>query len=261
MSPTRKRAQAPVLVVLLLAAGILSGCGVSSDDKPSGAASDSASPDATESATPTESDSASPSETATQTPTAAPSPTLAPQAALLTAQEMPRINDQLAWRLVRTGPASTDPFGVCAKFDVLSIGAEQAVERSFVAGPAKDPAYAGQQIATFPDPTTTARAEKVLQAWQRTCASRLFGPHHRVSLVEAVPVPIGRAWWYLASYSDHPGLSSSQHLPGHFESFGVAVSGNRITLIRMGQIAQDHDYPPGQDPMQLAVKAAAGKLG
>jgi hypothetical protein len=262
MSPTRKRAQAPVLVVLLLAAGLLSGCGVSSDDKPSSAASDSASPEATEPATPTESASPSPSPSETvQSPTAAPSPTLAPSAALLTAQEMPRVNDQLAWRLVRTGPVGSNPFGVCAKFDVVSIGAEQGVERSFVAGPTKDPVYAGQQIATFPDSSTTARAEKVLQAWQRTCASRLFGPHHRVTPIQAVPVPVGRAWWYLTSYADHPGLSSSQHLPGHFETFGVVVSGNRITMIRMGQIAQDHDYPPGQDPMQLAVKAAAGKLG
>jgi hypothetical protein len=258
MSPTRKRAQAPVLVVLLLAAGVLSGCGVSSDDKPSSAASDSASPDATESATPTESASPSPSETV-QSPTAAASPTLSPQKALLTAQEMPRLNDELAWRPVRTGSVSSDPFGLCAKFDVLSIGAEQAVERSFVSGPSGDLARAAQQIATFPDAATTARATKVLQSWHDTCAARISQPRARTQVkvhpVTSVPVTRGTGWWYLTSFVSTPGQE------GHFHSFGVDVVGNRISLISMDNDGQDHNYPAGQDPMQLAVKAAAGKLG
>ena len=29
----------------------------------------------------------------------------------------------------------------------------------------------------------------------------------------------------------------------------------------MDHAGQDHNYEPGQDPMQLAVKAAAAKLG
>jgi hypothetical protein len=260
MSPIRKRALAPVLVVLLLAAGMLSGCGVSSDDKPSGAASDSASPDATESATPTESGSPSPSETA-QSPTAAPSPTLAPQAALLTAREMPRINDQLVWRQLRTGPVGSNPFGLCAKFDVLSIGAEQAVERSLVAGPVREHVYAGQQIATFPDSATVARAEKVLQSWHRTCSTRLPGTHRRVSPIQAVPVPTGRAWWYLVSYVPSQVPTGGGQAGGIFHAFGVVVTGNRVSMLRMEVFGQDHNYPPGQDPMQLAVKAAAGKLG
>ena len=35
----------------------------------------------------------------------------------------------------------------------------------------------------------------------------------------------------------------------------------RLSLLTMDHAGQDHNYPPGQDPMQLAVKAAAGKLG
>jgi hypothetical protein len=259
MSPTRNRAQAPVLVVLLLAAGLLSGCGVSNDDKPSSAASDSASPDATESATPTASDSPSPSQTV-QSPTAAPSPTLAPGAALLTAAEMPQINDQLAWRLERRRPVSSEPFGLCAKFDVLSIGAEQAVGRTFDSGPIDDIARAAQQVATFPDAATTARATKVLQSWHDTCAARISQPRARgnvkVRPITSVPVSQGTGWWYLVSY-----VSTTPDDHGHFHSFGVAVVGNRISLITMDHAGQDHNYPPGQDPMQLAVKAAAGKLG
>lgn len=248
-----------MLAVLLLTLGALAGCGVSSDDKPRGASSDSASPEATESVTPSESATATPLQTPTQSPTATASPTLAPQAALLTAQEMPRINDQLAWRPVRTGPVSSQPFGLCAKFDVLSIGAEQAVERRFSSGPVDDRARAAQQVATFPDAATTARATKVLQSWHDTCAARISNPrardHVKVRPVASVPVSQGTGWWYLASYVP---TATDQ---GHFHTFGVAVVGNRISLTSMDHDGQDHNYPPGQDPMQLAVKAAAGKLG
>ncbi len=74
----------------------------------------------------------------------------------------------------------------------------------------------------------------------------------------SVPVSQGHAWWYLVRYRTHPGLGGSH---GRFESFGVVVNGTRISMIRMDHDGQDHDYPPGQDPMELAVKAAAAKLG
>jgi hypothetical protein len=239
-----------VLVVLLLALGVLAGCGVSSDDKPSGASSDSASPEPTESVTPTESDSATPTETATQSPTSAPSPTLAPQAALLTAQEMPSLNDTQQWKQGRTGPIGSRPFGLCAKFDLLSIGAEQAVERRFTSAGG---GTAGQQIATFPDAANAARANKVIQAWHRSCATRVPGTSVRVDPISAVPVASGTGWWYIVSYV--------RNGEGHFHELGVVLSGTRMSLVRIDHGGQDHNYPPGQDPMQLAVKAAAGKLG
>ncbi len=262
MSPTPNRVLAPVLVALALTAGsLLAGCGVSTDDKPSSQASESATPEATGSATPSPSETPTPSQT--PTPTAAASPTLAPAAALLTAQQMPPLTDTQPWRQVRTGPVGSNQFGLCAKFDVLSIGAEQAVERTFVSGARSDLARAAQQIATFPDAATTARAQKVLQSWHDTCASRLrtsrVGTHVKVTPITLVPVPQGTGWWYLVSYVPRVVLTSGNG--GHFHSFGVAVVGNRISLIAMDHPGQDHNYPPGQDPMQLAVKAAAGKLG
>ncbi len=246
---------APVLAGLLLAAGALAGCGVSSDDDPKSQSSASPSPEATESVSPTESASATPSETATPTPTAAPSPTLAPQAALLTAQEMPALNDTVRWTMRRTGPISSRPFGLCQKFDLLSIGAEQAVERTFAAGAqgTAGPDTSAQQIGTFPDAANVARANKVIQAWHRTCASRVRGTSVRVGPIASVPVSSGTGWWYLVSY-----VRAGE---GHFSELGVVLSGNRLSLVRMDHAGQDHNYPPGQDPMQLAVKAAAGKLG
>ena len=244
-----------MLVVLLLALGGLTGCGVSSDDSSGDQPTASASPEPTESVTPTESGSVTPSETATQSPTAAPSPTLAPEAALLTAQEMPPLNDTQRWQQGRTGPIAARPFGLCAKFDLLSIGAEQAVGRVFTtaAQGGAGPDTAAQQVATFPDTANVARASKVMQAWHRSCASRVRGTSVRVGPISAVPVASGTGWWYLVSYV-RGGV-------GHFHELGVVLTGTRISLVRMDHGGQDHNYPPGQDPMQLAVKAAAGKLG
>ncbi|MBV9829983.1 MAG: hypothetical protein JOZ82_00175, partial [Marmoricola sp.] len=105
---------------------------------------------------------------------------------------------------------------------------------------------------TFPDAATAARAQRVLQAWHDSCARRVPGKA-QVRPVMSVPVSAGQGWWYLVSYT--------RNGQSRFHTFGVVVDGNRISLLRMDHSGQDHDYPPGQDPMQLAVKAAATKLG
>ena len=104
-----------------------------------------------------------------------------------------------------------------------------------------------------PDATTTARATKVLQSWHQSCARRVPGTRVQVGAIATVPVSQGTGWWYLVSY-----VRGGE---GHFHELGVVLSGNRLSLVRMDHAGQDHNYPPGQDPMQLAVKAAAGKLG
>ncbi len=34
-----------------------------------------------------------------------------------------------------------------------------------------------------------------------------------------------------------------------------------MTLLRMDHDGQDHNYPPGKDPMELAVKGASARMG
>jgi hypothetical protein len=254
MSPTRGRSRAALLVVpLLLGSGLLAGCGVSSDDDQPSASTVSTSPEpsAVSSPTPTVTVTASPSP-APPSPSVAASPSLVPEAALLSASELPPLSDTVRWKQGPTGPVSTQAIGACAKFDVLSIGAERAVQRTFTAGPGTADT-AAQQVATFPDAATTARVGKVLQSWHDSCGKRLPGTKVHVGPISSVPVGQGTGWWYLVSYV--------RGGTGHFASFGVDVVGTRISLISMDQAGQDHDYPAGQDPMQLAVKAAAGKLG
>ena len=251
MSSTRIRVAISVVAAsTLVLSGTLAGCSISRDEPDQPAASDSPEPKATESTEPTESPSASPSAT-TSSPSASASASTAPTttAALLTAAEMPQLNSTAKWTQRRTGPVSTRPFGLCQKFDLLSIGALDAVERTFT----HDTDTAGQQVANFPDAQNAVRASKVVEAWQRDCAKRIRGNNVRVRAINDVPVAKGTGWWYLVSFESRD--------EGHFHSLGLVLSGTRMTLIRMDHDGQDHNYPPGKDPMQLAVKAAAAKLG
>ena len=251
MSTTPHRVPAIVLA-LLLSGSLVGGCGVSNDEDPSTQSTVTQTPAPSPQETVTE--TVTPTPTPTPTPTEAASESATPEAALLSAAEMPSLNDTVQWKLRDTGPVSSRPFGLCAKVDMLSIGAESAVERRFLAGTrsAGGTDSAAQEIVSFPDETTTARVAKVLQSWHRDCAARVKGKRVQVRPLQAVPVTSGQASWYLVSYARGG---------GRFHAFGTVVSGTRMSLITMDHRGQDHSYPAGQDPMQLAVEAAAGKLG
>jgi hypothetical protein len=84
-------------------------------------------------------------------------------------------------------------------------------------------------------------------------SSRAAGPAPVVD-DGAVGVVDGKGWWYLASWTPK-GTAG-----GHFQSVGAVVGSTEIALVVMDHDGQDHDYPPGADPMIAAVKAAATKL-
>ena len=264
MSLTRIRPAtvAGAAVLALLTGGVLDGCSLSRDDAPSAQDSTQA-PEPSESASPTPSESPTPSQTAspsastsatpapTVTASASPSsaPASTPTAALLTAAALPQLNSTSRWTQGRTGGAGTRPFGLCQKFDLLSIGAVEAVQRTFRTG--ED--TAGQQVAEFPDAQNAIRAGKVLEAWHRDCAGRVRGTSVKVRPFNEVSVSAGRGSYYLVSYE--------RQGQGRFHSLGLVVSGTRLSLLTMDHVGQDHIYEPGRDPMELAVKAAAARLG
>ena len=238
--------------LLLLGATALAGCGVTRDG-PSAAdasASPPSSSPASPSATVTMTVTASPSATPSTPPPTTPTPTAnGPEGALLSAAELPPVNDTSTWTQTRTGPAGTDAFGLCQKVDLDSIGATGTVERDFSVGSDT----AGQQVAEFADAQTAVRAGKVVAAWHATCRPRVPGRDKRVRPISSVPVTQGSGSWYLVSY-----VRGGE---GHFEAFGMALSGTRMTLLKMDQAGQDRNYEPGQDPMELAVQRASAKLG
>ena len=165
---------------------------------------------------------------------------------------MPQLNDTSPWTERRTGPAGQQPFGLCQQFDLLTIGALNAVERTFTSGTSATDT-AGQQVAEFPDAQNAVRASKVVEAWQRECRSRVKGTKVRVRPITEVPVAQGQAWTYLVSYQ--------RGGEGQFHALGMALSGTRMSLIRIDHAGQDHNYEPGQDPMELAVEAVSARLG
>jgi hypothetical protein len=249
---TRYRSVIAVLAAtVVVASGALAGCSVSSDDNEPGTAKASESPEATETVTEEPSTSASPTASPSTTPSGSPTSSAArtPEAALLTAAQMPQLNSTSPWKVGRTGPAGMRRFGLCQKFDLLTIGALSAVERTFT----HQGDTAGQQVAEFADAQTAVRASKVLEAWHRDCAGRVRGQNVRVRPISNVAVTAGTGWSYL--------VSLERRGTGHFHSLGMVLSGTRMTVLRMDHDGQDHNYEPGKEPMELAVKGASARMG
>jgi hypothetical protein len=254
MPTTRKRGAAVAVAMLgVLLGGTFAGCSVSTDDEPEETTA-SAAPE------PTPTETSEPSVTPTE-PTPAPSESASPtavsgtpEAALLSAAELPQLNSSSPWADGKTDVPGATSFGLCQQFDLLSIGAMSALQRDYTGA---DDATAGQQVLEFPDAQTAVRADKVLQSWHRDCRRDVLAEmssvkNPKVRPISQVTVPHGKGWWYLVSYT--------RGGTGHFHSFGVTFLGNRMTVLTMDHDGQDHIYEPGQDPMELAVKAASAKM-
>lgn len=172
---------------------------------------------------------------------------------LLSTEQVPGLNASWHWQDGETGAAGTDPFGLCAKVDLASIGAIDVVERTYFP-PVDTDDNAAEQIAEFADAKSTAQAVAVLKSWQKTCASRIDGENAKVRAITPVSVPVGSGFWYLASYE--AGTDE-----GRFHAFGVATSGTRIAVLSIDNGGQDYNYPVGKEPMVAMVRAAATRLG
>ncbi len=95
----------------------------------------------------------------------------------------------------------------------------------------------------------------MLGSWHKHCAQNFSADSHlRVGPFSTVPVTAGTARWYLLSW--RPAGEET----GRFEAFGMVPRGARIAVLTDGQRGQDHDYPPGGEPMVGMVTAAAGWL-
>jgi hypothetical protein len=203
---------------------------------------------------------APPSETATPTAPVTTTPSTSPTGALplldrlLPTAQVPGLNAQWHWQDGDTGQPTDDPFGLCAKADLLSIGATDVVARSYFPPDDSDD-NAAEQIAEFPDAKTARLAWSVLGSWHDACAKkRAANPGLAVRRFEPVTVTSGTGRWYLLSWS--PAGDDT----GRFEAFGMVLAGTRIAVLRIDNSGQDYDYPAGEEPMVGMVRAAAGWL-
>ena len=235
----------PAAAVLLVACLVVSGC-TGSDDSPSRPETGVSPTVPTTTSAPT-----GPTSAASMSATSSPS-TLIDR--LLPTGLVPGLNAGWTWQDGDTGPAVTDPFGLCAKVDLASIGATEVVERTYFPPDDSDD-NAAEQVAEFPDRATAARAWAVLKSWHDTC-NRTVGADIGLRVRPLVPVPVtaGTGRWYLLSWQP------AGEETGRFEAFGMVLNGTRLAVLRIDNSGQDHDYPPGQEPMVSMVTAAAGWL-
>lgn len=221
------------------------------DGEPSGAEPGTQPGVSVPSASQTASAEPSPTISASSEPTASASPeTLTDR--LLPTGEVPGLNATWRWQDGETGPAGSEPFGLCAKVDLASIGAGDVVERSYFP-PVDTDDSAGEQVAEFPDATTTGRAVAVLRSWHQKCAARVEGAGVKVRPITTVSTTAGTGFWYLVSYSEG-------NDEGRFHAFGVSVVGTRVAVLTIDNGGQDYNYPVGREPMVAMVRAAAGRL-
>lgn len=168
---------------------------------------------------------------------------------LLATTAVPGLNATWHWQDGETGPAGSKPFGLCAKADLLSIGATEVVQRTYFP-PVDTDDNAAEQVAEFPDATTTATAMKVLTSWQKRCSSGV--DRVKISAGPLRAVSGGRE--YLVTQTD------GNPDDGLFQAVGLVTSGTRIAVLTMDVVGQDYHYPAGQDPMAAMVAAAAPLL-
>lgn len=238
----------PHLAVAVAALLLATGCSRNADAPDTPAAvetSGSASPQTSSSAPDVTATPATPSDSVT------PLPLLD---RLLPTAEVPGLNAQWHWQDGDTGRPPTDPFGVCAKADLLSIGASDVAARSYFPPDDSDDA-AAEQVAEFPDAKTAATAWTVLKAWHDRCGRTLGASTvPKIGPLQVVPVSTGTGRWYLVSWNP-PGEETAR-----FEALGMVMAGTRIAVLTMDHSGPDHTYPAGKDPMAAMVVAAAGRM-
>lgn len=248
------RLLAPTLLLALLG---LAGCGPEpaapgdTDETPVATESDAPSEEPSDEMSPEPSESSEPAE-----PSAEPG-TGTLNDALLPAEEVPGFNDQFTWAERATETSEPrDLAGSCHQFEMTSIGAEKVAYRTYDAT-AGDDSEASQLVAQFPDEMTATRAFEVLKSWREGCAKN-FKQYDRVQVgdLEDVDTEAGVSHWYLLTYGPAEGDPDT----GYFDAQGIAMVGNRVTVLRLALIGQDYNYEHGQEPMVEAVRAAAARL-
>ena len=250
----------PSLIAASLAASfVLGGCG--SDDEPD-AAPTRPTAQASDRAARTPTASPTPSATASQTPEATPTKhggrhkigALQPRARsaaaahLLDAARLPTVGER-AWTVDATAPedaARDDAVGACQKTPLGSIGAVEAVRRTFSASAGL---AATQVVARFADSRSAWRAHGVLVAWRDECEERLGTPHAEVGPLQPVTVHAGTGETYLAAYGSES--RARQRAAG----LGILRTGSYLTLVEIS--AGPDDYPDAWDPTRVAVRRIA----
>lgn len=235
---------AAALAGSLAVALLISGCGSEdpSDDNPSADKSGSDKP--TEPVT-------APTSEATDEESASTPPVVELDSLLLSADELPGVNELTEWTVSSTEPEDGAGHGSCQKFSLVDIGATSSVVRSYAA----DGDLAAEQVlGEFADDKSAWRAHQVVKTWAGECAEMLDAEVEKVSKLTDVPVPGGVAQQQLLQYGDE---GAEAHT---FSGVSIVRHGSYLTIVQIDVVGQDYNYDAGDEPAARAAVAANGKL-
>lgn len=170
---------------------------------------------------------------------------------LLTAAEMPGLNDQTSWTVEETGPEDDDGFGDCQRFPLADLGAQEVLVREFSDGDLE----AEQLLARFVDAKSAWRVHQVLKTWRTKCAAHLDEDVEKIGPLRKVDVPSGVAEHYLVQYGDS---DDEEH---NFNGVALNRKGKLLSIVHIDVEGQDYNYPTGEEPAAKAARAVAGKIG
>jgi len=229
----------------LAAVLLLAGCGSESPDNDpdadrTGSDKTSASPGSDQPRNP-------PSETSTLTPTP---PAL--ETRLLSADELPGVNDITDWDVASTAAEDGAAHGTCQKFSLVDIGAQSSVVRSYTAS---GDIVAVQVLGEFADAKSAWRAHQVVKTWAGECAEMLDAEVEKVGKLAAVSVVGGKAEQQLLQYGDEDAEAHT------FAGVGIIRHGSFLSIVQIDVVGQDYNYDTGQEPAARAAVAANEKLG
>ena len=257
MAPLRRRAPSRVTRRTLRTGAVaavflitLAGCG--NDPEQTGGdrdavADDPATPSETVTTEATEEASGEPTEDTSSEPAAT-----GLETRLLTAGELPGANDATEWTVAATGPED-GPFGTCQRFDMASLGAGDAVVRTFTSN--QDTVEGGQVVAEFSDARSAWRAHQVLKTWHKKCAEQVDAGTVEVGPLDSLATGKAVADAYVVHYGDQ-GADEQQ-----WDGVGISRKGPLLSVAQIGLVGQDYNYPAGQEPAAEAARLALARLG
>lgn len=268
------------LALTTLTSGLLSGCGLLGGDtdpaaasaRDKGAAAAPADPEPTpvtdqagsdgaaDPATPVPDDDSDGNGGTEAEPPAPEGPAVPLPDQLLSAGDLPALGAAAGWSENRTATDDRGrPFGICHRFAMTSIGADQVVLRGF-APETGGPETAGAMVAAFADEKTARQAFSVLASWHASCGEQLEEyAAHQVGPVQTVAGAAGDSRAVVLSY----GPAEEDAYTGYLDGQGFVRVGDRIALVQLRRLGDPGGDAAAQveEAVAAAVRTAAAKLG
>ncbi|MFD2082188.1 hypothetical protein SAMN05421678_101517 [Actinopolymorpha cephalotaxi] len=181
------------------------------------------------------------------TPTTAPPAPSAPPLtadALLSAAEMPTVNDSgSSWADAGTSAAEGSAAAHCQSGDLAGLGAVQAVRRDFTWG-AEGTVTGTNVVGRFGTDADAVSAYDTFRGWLTACG---WGQPHGPTSSDAGD----QAGWWWVGHDNGDGT-------GQIEVVGLVRTGAQLSVVVWHEDGQDFSY--GADPMAATLMATADRL-